>query len=226
MAKRIPALLIALFLVLSMSMVVFAHEVPDLERENCSISITMHMGDKLVPGGTLRLYRVGAVREDDGNYSFVPTGDFKDCGLSFADVDSPDLAKELGKLAVKEKPLQEEQVGKDAVVTFKDLKTGLYLVVQSKAASGYQKVDPFLVSVPMYDAKTEKYDYSVDAYPKVDVEKDPKPTPPPTTKPKPPKLPQTGQTNWPVPVLLVMGLGMMLTGWILRSGRKTDDYEA
>ncbi len=37
------------------------------------------------------------------------------------------------------------------------------------------------------------------------------------------RLPQTGQLNWPVPVLVVFGLALISAGWILRFGRK--DHE-
>lgn len=39
-------------------------------------------------------------------------------------------------------------------------------------------------------------------------------------------LPQTGQLNWPVPVLTVAGLLLILVGWYLRSGRQEKAYGA
>lgn len=36
-------------------------------------------------------------------------------------------------------------------------------------------------------------------------------------------LPQTGQMNWPVPVLAVLGLGMFFAGWMLRFRRKKQN---
>ena len=40
---------------------------------------------------------------------------------------------------------------KSGVVTFDNLELGLYLIVQTKSISGYEKVAPFLVSVPLWD---------------------------------------------------------------------------
>ncbi len=52
---------------------------------------------------------------------------------------------------------------------------------------------------------------------------DPKPTPKPTPTPPPdeddPKLPQTGQLWWPVPMLICAGLFFILLGLIRRKGR-------
>ncbi|MCD8077149.1 MAG: hypothetical protein LUE63_01990 [Lachnospiraceae bacterium] len=39
-------------------------------------------------------------------------------------------------------------------------------------------------------------------------------------------LPQTGQLNWPIPVLALSGLLLFMLGWYLnRTGRKRDEYE-
>ena len=95
----------------------------------------------------------------------------------------------------------------------------MYLLVQNQAAEGYQAAAPFLVSVPMNEDGT--YIYDVDASPKVELTKAPQPTP----TPKPPTLAQTGQLNWPVPVLAIIGLCLFSLGWLLRFGRKKDGYE-
>lgn len=41
---------------------------------------------------------------------------------------------------------------------------------------------------------------------------------------KPPKLPQTGQLNWPVPILLSCGGLLFILGCVLCFGRRKDDY--
>ncbi len=64
----------------------------------------------------------------------------------------------------------------------------------------------------------------------------PTPTPPPTVVPTPtpvvtptptpaPTLPQTGQLNWPIPLLAVTGLAVFVVGWILRFGEKKEKDE-
>ena len=175
------------------------------------------------------------------------------------------------------------------VAAFENLRTGLYLFTQSteQASPGYYPVEPFLVSVPVYDSE---YNYNVQAFPndyevkiyvkfrlmaippdppdspdppeppdppvppdppgprpkpepKPDPEPKPEPSPAPDPAPEPPieqwaraylaepsaarepetapRLPQTGQINWPVPVLAVSGAALLLTGLLLRlAGRK------
>ncbi|MGE9942087.1 hypothetical protein ACQRBH_10995 [Bariatricus sp. SGI.161] len=226
MRKRIISLLVMLTLICSMSMSVSAVEVPDLTRKG-SITVTMHVKkdnkDVIVPGGTLTLYRVGEIYEDDGNYSFIPTGDFADCGETFEDIQSPELASRLAEYAkknVKDKG-ETKKVSDKGVVTFKDWELGLYLLVQYEAAEGYNKANPFLVGLP--DVEGGKYIYKVDASPKVNIigQDSGKKTPPKTTS----KLPQTGQLNWPIPLLVVSGMVLFAIGWVLCFGRKKSDDE-
>lgn len=214
-------LLAAFVLVGVLCVAAFAHDVPDLSQMG-SIHITMRHGETVVPGGSLTLYRVCRVQEDDGNYSFVPTDDFTDCGQSFEDLQSPDLAKTLAQYA-KSLSGHTLPIGEDGTVVFPNLELGLYLLVQQEAADGYLAVAPFLVSVPFMEGDT--YVYDVDASPKVNPETTPETEPTEPPAPPEPSLPQTGQLNWPVPVLAVLGLCLFAAGWALRFGKRESSRE-
>lgn len=235
--KRLFVLLTALLLLCGVSMTAFAHDVPDLSEKG-SVKITMSRKGEIVPGGTLTLYQVGSVREDDGNYSFELTGDFVKSKVSLKNVESARTAKALAEYA-EEKNLTgiTKEIGKDGKATFSGLNPGLYLLVQEENAPGYHLVDPFLVSIPMLEDGT--YLYDVDAGPKVELVESPKkphrPTPenpsnppspsaPGTSGPSGTLLPQTGQMNWPIPVLTICGLCLFAAGWYLRFGR-SGKYE-
>lgn len=225
--KRLLALLTAVMLLCTMGVTAFAYDVPDMSKKG-SIQITMQQGKKVVSGGTLTLYRVGAVSENDGNYNFVLTGDFQDCGASLDKIQSAELAKKLAQYAANKKLTgTTKEIGKDGTVSFTDLELGLYLLVQNKAATGYNKVESFLVTVPMQE--NGKYIYDVNASPKVEVKPtSTTPTTPSTQKPTTPTsatLPKTGQLNWPIPILVVSGLVLFSIGWMLRFGNKKDRYE-
>lgn len=223
MRKRLFALFTAVVLLCTMSVAAFAQEAPDMSHEGCSVRVTMSKGGKGVAGGSLTLYRVGAVYEDNGNYSFALTGNFTDCNVSLENPESAALAKKLADYA-KNCNLTgtTKEIGKDGTVTFTDLELGLYLIVQNKAASGYNNVDSFLVTVPSIE--NGSYIYDVDASPKVELETAPEP---PAVSPAPPAsgLPQTGQLNWPIPVMVVLGLILFSIGWILRFGKEKGSYE-
>ena len=221
--RRLFALLAAAVVISAMSISALAHDVPDTSRRG-SIHVTMHTGETAVPGGSLTLYRVGEVRESDGNYDFVLTGDFSGSNVSLDDVQSAGLAQELAAFAAEHQLSgMTGEIGKDGTIAFADLQLGLYLLIQNEAADGYNKADPFLVSVPMLEEGV--YIYNVDASPKVELEKASEPDKPKPSRPTGSKLPQTGQLNWPVLVLAASGLTLFAIGWILRFGKRRDGYE-
>ncbi len=296
MRRGIVWLLVAVLL-LGAPLMTYAAENDELDlTQTGSIEVTMKQEEVVVPGGTLTLYRVGEIQQQNGNYSFGLVEDFADSGESLEDISSPELAEGLAGFAQVEKG-KTLQIDENGNVMFDDLELGLYLVVQYDAAEGYENVSPFLVSVPVNINGT--YIYQVDATPKVglinggppippdvtptptpgpdvtptptpgpdvtptptpgpDVTPTPTPgpydtptptpgpditptpaptpTPPPTVVPTPtpvvtptptpaPTLPQTGQLNWPIPLLAVVGLALFVVGWILRFGQKKENDE-
>lgn len=227
MKRTLLAVVCAVLLVCSLAVQICAAEPVDMDRKG-SISITMRSQGEPVPGGTLTLIRVAVVTEDDGNYGFALTGEFAGSGLSLENLSSQVLADSLADYA-SDNGIQgiTGEISETGEISFADLELGLYLLVQETPAEGYCVVSPFLVSVPV--SRDGVYVYDVDASPKTSVEPEPTEStePPTTTEPKPtdPKLPQTGQTNWPVPVLAVSGILIFMLGWYMnRTGRK-DRYE-
>ena len=223
MKKRVLLILCVAVLLGAMTVTTHAAQIPDYDRLG-SISITMSYRNEPVSGGTLTLYRVADIHEEDGNLSFVYTEEFSDCEIPLDDLTKSDIPTALAKIA-KDNSLKgiTKTVDKKGKVSFADLELGLYLLVQLKAAPGYNAVSPFLVSVPGQEGGT--YVYDVDGSPKLSLE--PAPTKPstPTTPTKPPSIPQTGQNKWQVPALAIGGLFLLGLGLSLcRSGRKKS-YE-
>ena len=172
MKKHLKSLL-ALLLLACLPLSAAAHPVPDEQKDgHCSITVTMTYQGKALPGGTLALYKVGDVAEEDGNYSFVPVEAIREDMAQFGDIQSPELAGELLKLESKLTPVTAlpQKVGEDGKVTFSSLPFGLYLAVQKTAPAGYGKTEPFLVSLPyLYEGE---YQYDVASQPKTDLERE------------------------------------------------------
>ena len=224
MRKHFISGLLALLFLLGLPLSAAAHPVPDESRNgHCSITVSMTYKEKAVRGGKLALYKVGDVAENNGNYSFVPVKEIQADIPEFGDIQSPELAGKLAKLEKKLTPVTADPVtvGKDGKATFSDLTFGLYLVVQKTAASGYGKTKPFLVSLPyLYEGE---YQYDVASQPKTDLEREVKPTAPPSSGGGGGKLPQTGQLWWPVPVLACAGLGCIAVGLFRRREDRNED---
>ena len=93
---------------------------------------------------------------------------------------------------------------------FEGIPTGLYLIVQEEEAPGYMKMTPFLVTMPY--KKDGRYVYHVDAEMKSALKPE---TVPEQEELKEPEgnLPQTGQLNWPIPILALCGLLLFGFGW-------------
>lgn len=207
MKPRLIHWLLAVVLVLAIP--VHGLEIPDPGRTG-SIHVTMQTDDAPAAGGSLALYRVGQIVQTDTGFGFEPVGAFYDCGIPLEPLDGS-TAEALAGYAESHGISGEIQaVDAGASVSFSELEPGLYLLTQPEAAPGFAPCKPFLVSVPMAEDGT--YRYEVEASPKVSLTQLPTEPPAPTD----PTLPQTGQLNWPIPVLAALGLLCLSAGVLLR----------
>lgn len=220
--KNISTLLLAFSLLCMASVMAYAHEVPDISRKG-TVTVAMQYEGKAVNGGILTAYRVGRIQEKDGNVSFIKTEAIEAFTGSYDSIDSAKLAEDVDAFVEKNHlPAYATAENKNGKAVFSKLELGLYLIVQTKASEGYAPLTSFLVSVPMNE--DGHYVYEVNAEGKFQLTQKPESTV--TPKPPEPSLPQTGQFNWPVPVLTVAGLLLFAFGWVLRfTARKEQRYE-
>lgn len=216
MKNRILSALLAL--VLMSALIVHAsaaHPVPDLSQ-NGSLTFVMDLDGTALDNGNLNLYKVGEIAEDDGNYFFQLMDEREITKESQID---ENLAKEMLTLAKEMSLTKLTAPIEEGSAEFTDLPVGLYVVWQDEkdATKGLFPIQPFLISVPRFQNGT--YEPDVLAKPK----NAPETIPPESTEPPPPpppKLPQTGQLNWPVPVMALTGTMLFVMGWILCMSRK------
>ena len=174
--------------------------------------ILRETGKGPLPDTEILLYPVGAVTSDN-SLSFAPLPPFT--GISLEDLRREDLPRELLTRAREQGVAAQSQVTDGSgQVRFSELDQGLYLICQGKAHEGYYDIVPFLVSIPMNSEAGWLYD--VEARPKVAPEPEAtKPTTPGGGGGGKPPLIQTGQLNWPVPVLALTGILLFSLGWSL-----------
>ena len=175
-----------------------------------TVSVTLQEGGKALAGAELTLYRVGNAAEGGYHQSFAPTAEF--AGADLTDLSREGLASALAEQA---NSLTGTRKTTDSLgrAVFSELTPGLYLVVQTGKVKGYQPIGPFLAAMPLSEGNGWNYD--IEARPKVAPESDTKPTTPGGGGGGKPPLIQTGQLNWPVPVLAVSGILLFSLGWAM-----------
>lgn len=228
MRKKTIALLLAFAVYLSLGFRVYAAQLPDEDRAG-SLTIQLSFEGEPLEGGALTIARVGQIEITDGNAGFALV-DALSGGPALEKLEDPELAAVLADLALERNlTVQNVEITQGKAV-FVGLKTGLYLVTQrpEDVTEGFDGIRPFLLSLPQWIDGA--YVYDLTASPKVPLETEPTEPTQPTdpTEPTEPEheLPQTGQLNWPVPILTTLGLIFFAAGWILCFHRRRDHDEA
>ena len=224
MRRSLFALLLTAVLLLSAVSAAAAHEVPDLTKSG-TITFQVSWEGEPVEGGVFQMFRVGDIVENNGDYSFGLVPELADSSVELKDISDPELAAQLAALAQEAglEPLIAPVEAGEAY--FPDVMPGLYVVVQTEACDGFAKMNPFLISMPRFENGT--YVTDVVAKPKVPLETEPTEPTDPTIPTEPgPGIPQTGQLNWPVPLMAASGMALFALGWFLCFGRKREADEA
>ena len=215
------AFAMVLSLILALSMMAFqgsASEVIPLNKTG-SITLSLKYDGKPIKDGSFSCIQVADVVSEDADYYFRQLlGDktmLRD-GIPEAN-DMYRLVMDNPTFLIANKVSHTNTTG---TVKFENLKPGLYLILQEKPSEGFTAVSPFLVSLPYMD--DDGYQYDVNASVKAELEHEPKTVPTvPTTKPSE-KLPQTGQTTWPIPLLASGGMALVALGWWMTFGRRKE----
>ena len=189
---KMIALAAGLSVVLGMSSFAAEKNLDPMLYANGSIEITVDKEaptDTEVPGGNALLYRVAELKRDatTGEYYYDWIDAIKDLKAKPGNTLKLDIS-DLGKSAEKTANLAgevdqavqtlglalakpEQNFDTKGHISFgADLPLGLYIIRQTKAASGYDLIDSFLVTLPMY-TEADGYYYMVNAYPKLSITK-------------------------------------------------------
>lgn len=220
-------------------------------------SITVQMKDtsgNAVAGGQLSVYKVAEVK--DGKYQYTAAFAKMDEDISAktqSTVMTESFAQSLASYAAaNEVSGQTGQISSSGEAALAADEQAVYLVTQTTAANGYEKIKPFTLVLPyVQDGQSMS---QIIAKPKLEKTTPTKPATPSTpsvpnssssssvssgkkvgtkpqtpntpvvtsstsrrqnvpTLPQSPRLPQTGQLNWPIPLLALLGMALFIWGW-------------
>ncbi len=224
--RRLFALLAMLFSfhIFLTAIPAYAGTAPDLSRKG-SVSVSFQDKGTAVSGGELCLYPIAYAFDEDGDFVYEYTNGLENCGIELGNLEDSSLASRLEAALPDDAKKTTLAVGSDGKAVFTDLTPGLYLLKQTKAAEGYEMISSFLISVP--EKEGESWIYDLDASPKMETlsktEESSKKTSKTPTGKTASTLPQTGQLNWPIPILAIAGLSLLLIGRELSREKKTHE---
>lgn len=190
------------------------------EVQNGSISFSFNTDTITVTGGSVDLRMVA--RWNDETKTLEWCEGWENSGQP---VDAEKLFKDKNAAArlfvyaeVHELPAQKIHVGADGTAKAEDLPMGIYLVSQMEPFDGCMTMLPALISIPV--EVDGEWIFDVDALPKLEplvIES----TVPSTTEPDN-DIPPTGQTNWPIPLMILGGCFLILLGVCVRRGKRHE----
>lgn len=188
-------------------------------------SITLTLKDSngnALTGGFLDCIQVAEIAESGGETTYLLTNGFQDTNIFleyFLDgkQSAASLAEELNDAVPAGAYKIASRPDKTGTVTFSNRELGLYLIRQRAKSGYYESITPFVVTVPMNSDSGWVYD--VTASPKVGTV-----TPKDTAYKSVRRLPQTGQLNWPVPVLAVSGIALFSLGWAMTKDKHEKEH--
>ena len=194
----------------------------DLTKKG-SITLTLKDSDgNAMTGGFLDCIQVAEIADIGGETTYLLTNGFQNTDVFLEDFldgkqSAASLAEELNDAVPADAYKIASRPDKTGTVTFSNRELGLYLIRQRAKSGYYESITPFVVTVPMNSDSGWVYD--VTASPKVGTV-----TPKDTAYKSVRRLPQTGQLNWPVPVLAVSGIALFSMGWAMTKDKHEKEH--
>lgn len=135
-------------------------------------SITLNLTDseneKSLANVPFRLYFIANAYESGNGIRYELIPPFDEANVDTDDLQDSSLPVHLAHFAISEnQPYTEKTTDEKGVLTFENLTPGLYLVVPVQNEEDTYITSPFVISVPNYDYENQKWNYDIDASPKI-----------------------------------------------------------
>lgn len=232
--NKIFQIILGVILIFSICENVYAYSFEDIDLEKKgSINITLKYNEERIEEGSLELYKVATIQNDgSGNIEYVFSEEFK--AFDTSAVEAINSADKL-ETYVKENGITGiiKNVDLEGKITYDNLELGIYLIRQVTSKAGYYPIKSFIVTVP--EEINEQVIYDVEALPKMDIIKEiqtpddmshtkiNQPTTDTHNKSGDKVIPQTGFMLIPIIVIFVIGVILLIPGYITKKKDEKDD---
>lgn len=190
--------------------------------QKASLKLTVKDTDgKSVGGGRLEIFKVADLAlDDDGNLFWQVDEAFEGASADLSDPQNPQLVNYLEDYVSRQSLSGiTSSISEEGTAQFDGLDLGLYLVRQTRPASGYQKMSSFLIDVPAIEDET--VNYQVEAFPKAAVNPRDLPTAPDTENT--PKAPDTGASSSIRLYISLLLIALATLGGILLNEKRRNE---
>lgn len=168
MRRKIIAICVTIFLLITCCNTVFADEIDQSETGSISVTLIDKKGNEPMVGAELSVYFVATARLDTyGNLTYDYTEYFEQFDTA---IDDTALMTKLDAFVSKHSVFSVKIItNEEGTALCEELPLGLYFIKQTGAVEGFASCSPFLVTVP--NEKNGEYVYDVNASPKTEVSK-------------------------------------------------------
>lgn len=153
------------------------------------------------------VYQLGILTEN-GNFVLAPK--FEKCGLNINDLTQANIDAFKKYATEYAEPVFIKSTDSNGKFTLTNVELGVYLFVQNSKTEDYT-MQTMLVTLPEVSGGTD-LSYELTVKPKIVTVDKTETMAPPTVIAT--TLPYTGILNWPVPVLVILGIAVFCIGWL------------
>ncbi|MBP3708452.1 MAG: hypothetical protein J6J36_07680 [Clostridia bacterium] len=173
--RKIILLVLFIFLILPSFITKTCANTIDLSEKG-SITITLKE-KKEIENAEITIYKIANAKIENNNLTYVYSDEFTDYDVEVNKLDNIEAVKNLIQYISKNNVKGTiASTNNNGEVNFKDLSTGLYLVVETKGVTGYYNINPFIISIP--DEENGEWIYNISSTPKVKAMANPQGKPP------------------------------------------------
>ena len=168
-AKKITSV-VAIFMMIAVFVLPLSPAAAALlgEKGSITLNLTDSENEKPLANVPFRLYFIANAYESGNGIRYELIPPFDEANVDTDDLQDSSLPVHLAHFAISEnQPYIEKSTDKNGVIVFDNLEIGLYLVVPVQNEEDTYITSPFVISVPNYDYENQKWNYDIDASPKI-----------------------------------------------------------